>query len=169
MITHTYGGKEQFMRIVVGTDGACSGNPGPGGWGWTTEDGSLKDYGLAQDTTNQQMEIMAAARALHGLRSHPQASALREIVISSDSRYVVDCMNKKWYVGWKNRGWKTSGGSPVKNLDLWMKLLRWRFFWEKAGVTVTFEWVKGHAGNQLNEAADRLAVRGRDEAKRARL
>ena len=156
------------MRVEVGTDGACSGNPGPGGWGFVTGDGKVSGYGAEQDTTNQRMEVLAAARALHTLGKDLRYRNTTELIIVTDSKYLVDCMEKKWYVGWEARGWLTSGKTPVKHERLWKTLIKIVRVWEAHGTRVEFKWVKGHSGHPLNEAADKLAVRGRDEAKRDR-
>lgn len=137
--------------LEVWTDGACSGNPGPGGWGWITNEGSLKRHGNGGHpaTTNQRMEIQAVLEALTVVTERP-------IVVVSDSQYVINGCTK-WWPGWVKRGWKNSKGEAVANRDLWEPLLR--LVVDKG---VTFRWVKGHAGHALNEAADRLAVAGRE-------
>lgn len=137
------------------TDGACSGNPGPGGWGaiLIARDGDtvLKERELnggAAQTTNNQMELMAAISALEALE---RASA---VTVVTDSSYVKDGITT-WIHGWKKRGWKTAGNKPVKNEDLWKRLDA-----AQARHTVTWEWVKGHAGHPENERADELARAG---------
>lgn len=137
------------------TDGACSGNPGPGGWGaiLIARDGDtvLKERELnggAALTTNNQMELMAAISALEALE---RASA---VTVVTDSSYVKDGITT-WIHGWKKRGWKTAGKKPVKNEDLWKRLDA-----AQARHTVTWEWVKGHAGHPENERADELARAG---------
>ncbi len=137
------------------TDGACSGNPGPGGWGalLIARDGDevIKERELsggAEDTTNNRMELMAAISALEALE-RPSA-----LTIVTDSVYVKDGLTK-WIHGWKRNGWKTAAKKPVKNEELWKRL--------DAAVachTVTWEWVKGHAGHPENERADELARMG---------
>ena len=142
------------------TDGACSGNPGPGGWGTIliARDGNtvVKERELnggAAQTTNNQMELMAAISALEAL------SGPSKITVVTDSSYVKDGITK-WIFGWKARGWKTAGKKPVKNEELWKRL---------EGATqrhdVTWEWVKGHAGHPENERADELARAGMDPFK----
>ena len=142
------------------TDGACSGNPGPGGWGaiLIARDGNtvVKErelHGGAAQTTNNQMELMAAISALEAL------SGPSKITVVTDSSYVKDGITK-WIFGWKARGWKTAGKKPVKNEELWKRL---------EGATqrhdVTWEWVKGHAGHPENERADELARAGMDPFK----
>lgn len=136
-------------RVEVFTDGACSGNPGPGGWGAILRyNGVEKELsGGHRDTTNNRMEMMAVVMALESL-TRPCV-----VHICTDSRYVIDGV-EKWLDGWKKRGWKTAGREPVKNAELWKRL--------DAAVrahTVTFEWVKGHAGHVENERVDELARR----------
>lgn len=137
------------------TDGACSGNPGPGGWGVLMlameGDRVLKERELCggeEDTTNNRMELLAAISALDALE---RRSAL---TIVTDSSYVKDGLTK-WIHGWKRNGWKTSAKKPVKNEDLWKRL-------DEAASRhdVTWEWVKGHAGHPENERADELARQG---------
>jgi ribonuclease HI len=142
------------------TDGACSGNPGPGGWGalLVARDGdrivkSRELNGGAAETTNNRMELLAAITALETLE---RATAL---TIVTDSSYVKDGITK-WIHGWKARGWKTAARKPVKNEDLWRRL--------EAATTrhdVTWEWVKGHAGHPENEQADALARAGMEPFK----
>lgn len=137
------------------TDGACSGNPGPGGWGvlMRAMDGNtiLKERELSggeAETTNNRMELMAAITALETLE-RPSA-----ISIVTDSAYVKDGVTK-WIFGWKANGWKTAAKKPVKNVELWQRLDE-----AQAKHTVTWEWVKGHAGHPENERADELARAG---------
>lgn len=153
------------MKLELATDGACSGNPGPGGWGFVTADGELEGYGSEAHTTNQRMEVMAAARALLAVGKASRYRGTTELVVLTDSKYLVDCMTQKWYAGWERRGWKTASKTPVKHEQLWKSLIKLVRAWEARGTTVTFTWVKGHNGHWLNEQADKLAVRGRDEAK----
>jgi ribonuclease HI/uncharacterized phage-like protein YoqJ len=127
------------------TDGACSGNPGPGGWAWVVPDGAFRS-GSADHTTNQRMEITAAFDAVESLDGR--------LVVVSDSTYVVNCFRDRWWDGWLERGWVNAKKEPVKNRDLWepfIELVRSRG-------DVTFEWVKGHNDDPWNEVADRLAV-----------
>lgn len=139
-------------RPEVWTDGACSGNPGPGGWGWITPEG---EFGAGPDpaTTNQRMEIMAVVDALTTLKMRP-------IEVVSDSQYVINGATK-WHHGWAKKGWTNSKGQPVANRDLWEQLI-------PLLEGVTFRWVKGHAGHALNEAADQLAVGARDSQREHR-
>lgn len=136
----------ETSRTTVFTDGACSGNPGPGGWAWAVPDGPWAS-GADPHTTNQRMEIAAV---LDALRVLPGA-----VDVVSDSTYVVNCFNDRWWVGWIKRGWKNSQRKPVANRDLWEPLIdevRAR------GDAVTFRWVKGHSGDRWNDRVDQLAV-----------
>lgn len=129
---------------VAYTDGACRGNPGPGGWAWAVPNGPWAS-GFDPDTTNQRMEITAALRAIEAL---PGA-----VHVVSDSTYVVNCFRDGWWRGWIERGWRNSRKEPVANRDLWeplVELVRER--------EVTFAWVKGHSGDPMNDVVDRLAV-----------
>lgn len=130
-------------------DGACSGNPGPGGYGAIVEgpDGTEELSRGYRNTTNNRMELRGAIAALESVPRGAKA------VLSTDSRYVVDAIEKKWVDGWKRRGWRKADGGEVKNVDLWMLLLD-----ACAGKTVRFRWVEGHAGDPGNERCDRLAV-----------
>lgn len=143
---------EPGAAVVVYADGACSGNPGPGGWGvhMRVGDRHIDLCGGQAQTTNNRMELMGAIVALHA------AQAAREITLRLDSRYVLDGL-KSWVHGWKRRGWTTSTGDPVKNQDLWQALdgRAQRY----PGVLV-LEWVRGHAGDPGNERADELARAG---------
>ncbi len=141
------------------TDGACSRNPGPGGWGVVLRYGTQEKElygGEAAETTNNRMELMAAIQALECL-NRPIAVRLH-----TDSTYVRDGITK-WVAGWKRNGWKTSARQPVKNVDLWQRL--------DAATNrhqVDWHWVKGHAGHPENERADRLAAKGLGEVMGAR-
>ena len=131
-------------REKIFTDGACSGNPGPGGWAWVIP-GSGFSSGYAEQTTNQRMELTAAYEAVLNNQG--------PLEIVSDSKYVVDCFNDEWWKGWIKRNWKNSQRKPVANRDLWEPFLN-----EALERDVIFTWVKGHAGNQWNDIADQLAV-----------
>jgi len=131
--------------LLVYTDGACSGNPGPGGWAWATVDGQQASGGQPL-TTNQRMEIAAALRAVDALPG--------ELVVVSDSSYVVNCFRDGWWRGWLARGWVNSQRKPVANRDLWQPLVEL----VQARGNVTFRWVKGHSGDPMNDLVDRLAV-----------
>jgi ribonuclease HI len=131
----------------VYTDGACSGNPGPGGWAWAVAPaGEPYGVGGAPHTTNQRMEIQAVLEALRVLPG--------PIEIVSDSTYVVHCFRDQWWAGWLRKGWKNSKGEPVANRDLWEPLIEL----VRSRGDVTFRWVKGHSGEPMNDVVDRLAV-----------
>jgi ribonuclease HI len=131
--------------MIAYTDGACSGNPGPGGWAWAVPGGRWAS-GAAARTTNQRMELQAALEALRSLDG--------SLDVVSDSTYVVNCFRQRWWVGWKNSGWKNSQRKAVANRDLWEPLID---LYVGRG-DVTFRWVKGHSGDPLNDFVDRLAV-----------
>ena len=138
----------KIVRIY--TDGACSGNPGPGGWGalmlWNGHEKEMN--GGEDDTTNNRMEMMAVIKALEAVKGNPK------IEIYTDSKYVMRGMTV-WLEGWKAKGWKTASKKPVKNVDLWQEM--------DALVSqhdISFHWVKGHSGHPENERADSLAVAG---------
>ncbi len=133
---------------TIYTDGACSGNPGPGGWGAViiTDGGEQELFGSEPETTtNNRMGLMAAIRALEFLKG------TSEVILYSDSKYLIDGITK-WLSNWKTRNWKTASGDPVKNKDLWQRLAA-----VKEKHHVTFRWVKGHSGVPGNERADTLA------------
>ena len=140
----------EAKRVVVHTDGACSGNPGPGGWGAIIEfDGREKElFGGAPATTNNRMELTAAIEALAALKK-PAA-----VDFYTDSQYLRGGVNG-WIAGWQKNGWKTADRKPVKNVDLWQKLDAMA-----AQHDVRWHWVKGHAGTHGNERADALANEG---------
>jgi len=131
--------------LRVWTDGACSGNPGPGGWAWATEDGRQASGGSPR-TTNQRMEIQAALEAVRALDG--------PLVVMSDSTYVVNCFRDGWWQGWLARGWLTSAKKPVVSRDLWEPLVTL----VRDRGDVTFQWVKGHSGDPMNDLVDALAV-----------
>lgn len=139
--------------VVIHTDGACRGNPGPGGWGVVLRYGDNEKFlwGGEAETTNNRMELMAAIVALETLT--------RECTVDlyTDSQYVRQGITE-WMVDWKRRGWKTAARKPVKNQDLWMRLDT-----AAARHQIRWHWVKGHAGDPGNERADELANRGIDE------
>jgi ribonuclease HI len=143
-------GTRAMTRVTIYTDGACSGNPGPGGWG------AILRYGQHQrelkggeaDTTNNRMELMAAISALEAL-TRPCA-----IDLYTDSNYVRGGV-MEWMTGWKKNGWRTADKKPVKNIDLWQRLDE-----AQSRHAIAWHWVKGHAGNELNERADELAREG---------
>ena len=139
--------------ISIFTDGACRGNPGPGGWGVLIllEGEEITLYGGENSTTNNQMEMMAAIKALEYFREK------KSIELVTDSNYLKDGI-EKWIHGWKKNGWKTSAKKQVKNQELWMKIDTLNHFHE-----VQWKWVKGHSGHRENEIADLLANKGIDE------
>ncbi|MCW9025161.1 MAG: ribonuclease HI [Gammaproteobacteria bacterium] len=140
-------------RIAVWTDGACRGNPGPGGWGALLRfgDNEKRLFGGEAETTNNRMELMAAIMALESLN---QAC---EVSLTTDSKYVMHGITE-WMDNWKKRGWKTSAKKPVKNVDLWQRLDT-----AVQNHQVEWHWVKGHSGHIENEIADQLANQGIDE------
>ena len=137
-------------RVEIFTDGACSGNPGPGGWGVLLRAGKTEKElcGGAAATTNNRMELMAAIQALEALK-RPAS-----VILHTDSTYVKDGITR-WIHGWKKNGWKTAAKKPVKNVDLWQRLEA-----ALARHEVDWRWLKGHAGHDGNERADALARKG---------
>ena len=139
--------------VEIFTDGACSGNPGPGGWGAILRcKGKEKELsGGEAHTTNNRMELTAVIKALEALKFPCQ------VLITTDSKYVSEAVTKGWAVGWKKRGWKKGDGKPALNPDLWEQLLALLEVH-----IVEFNWIKGHAGHPENERCDRMAVEQRD-------
>ena len=136
--------------ILIYTDGACSGNPGPGGWAWAcAPDGVPNGSGGAAHSTNQRMEVQAV---LEALRAHADVPA-GGLTIVSDSTYVVNCFRDRWWVKWQQNGWKNSKKEPVANRDLWEPLVAL-----VQQVRPVFRWVKGHSGDPMNDLVDQLAV-----------
>jgi len=142
--------------IVIYTDGACSGNPGPGGWGALLNyKGNLKEIcGGDAETTNNRMELTAAIEAINALKQHST------VELHTDSTYVKDGITK-WMVNWKKNGWKTAAKKPVKNKDLWLALDE-----AISQHQISWKWVKGHAGDPGNEKADALANKGMEKFKK---
>ncbi len=142
--------RETTDTVDIYTDGACKGNPGPGGWGALLRMGGHEKemFGGAPQTTNNRMELTAVIRALAALKRSTRA------VVHTDSQYVQKGISE-WIKGWKTRGWMTSDRKPVKNVDLWKELDAL-----VAQHEVTWRWVRGHAGHVENERADALANRG---------
>lgn len=136
-------------KVKIYTDGACSGNPGPGGWGAILVfNGHEKELsGGEKNTTNNRMELSGAIYALKALREPC------EVELTSDSKYLTDAILKGWVYSWKKNGWKKSDKKPALNVDLWEELLELLEIHD-----VKFIWVKGHAGHEYNERCDRLAV-----------
>lgn len=131
---------------IVFTDGACRGNPGPGGWAWAVPGGRWAS-GAADHTTNQRMEVTAVLEALCALPG--------PLSIWSDSTYVVNCFRDRWWEGWLRRDWRNSQRKPVANRDLWEPLID---LYRSRAAELSFHWVKGHAGNLLNDFVDQRAV-----------
>ena len=131
--------------VSVFTDGACSGNPGPGGWAWAV-DRTTYAFGSEPVSTNQRMEIRAALEAVTALE--------RPLLVVSDSTYVVNCFRDRWWEGWLSRGWLTSAKKPVANRDLWEPLIG--LYVDRGDIA--FDWVKGHSGDRMNDLVDALAV-----------
>jgi ribonuclease HI len=150
-------GKGGLPHVVIHTDGACSGNPGPGGWGVILEFGETKKEmkGGEPHTTNNRMELMAAITALETLKKPCRVD------LYTDSQYVRNGI-MTWINSWKKNGWKTADKKPVKNVELWQRLDL-----ALGEHQVTWHWVKGHAGHDLNERADELAREGLAEARLA--
>lgn len=146
-----------MKHVDIFTDGACSGNPGAGGYGVVLRCGGFEKElsGGAADTTNNRMELSGVIAALAALKEPCH------VTLTTDSKYVVDSVTKGWVYGWQKRGWKKADKSPALNVDLWEQLLPLL-----ARHTVEFVWVKGHAGHPENERCDTLAVMERDRFRR---
>ncbi len=142
-----------MKQVTIYTDGACSGNPGPGGWGAVLMYGDNKKElsGGHPDTTNNRMELLGVITALSVLKEPCK------VELYTDSQYIVNAINEGWVAGWQRRGWRRKDG-PVKNLDLWKELLPLL-----ETHVVTFNWVKGHAENEYNNRCDELAVAERQK------
>jgi len=145
-------------QVVIYTDGACSGNPGPGGWGAVMLSGENRKEicGGELATTNNRMELMGAIQALEALKKSCK------VELHTDSTYVMKGISE-WIHAWKRRGWRTADGKPVKNDDLWRRLDEAR-----SRHDVSWRWVKGHAGHELNERADELARQGLSDTRATR-
>lgn len=146
-------------KVEIYTDGACSGNPGKGGYGivlrYKKSDGTYISKELSEGfecTTNNRMELLAAVIALESLTKSC------DVTLCSDSKYLIDAIEKNWLENWVSKGWKTASKKPVKNVDLWK-----RFIEAKKKHNVKFTWVKGHAGHEFNEICDKLAVAAYNE------
>lgn len=142
-----------MKEVEIFTDGACKGNPGPGGWGAIMRSGGHEKelYGGAPNTTNNRMEMMAAIEALKALNQRCH------VKLTTDSQYLRKGITE-WIAGWKRKGWKTASRQPVKNAELWQELDKL-----VAGQDVEWHWVKGHSGHPENERADQLANKGVEE------
>lgn len=145
-----------MKKIEMFTDGACSGNPGPGGWGTILRYGKTEKEltGGEADTTNNRMELTAVIEGLSALKESC------EVDLYTDSKYVCDAVTKRWVYGWREKGWIKADKKPALNVDLWQKLLD---LLEKH--TVNFIWIKGHAGHEENERCDRMAVESSQKVK----
>ncbi|HEX5393556.1 MAG TPA: ribonuclease HI [Rhodocyclaceae bacterium] len=150
--------ENQNQIVDIYTDGACSGNPGPGGWGAILRLGAVEKemFGGERDTTNNRMEMMAVIEALRALKRPVRAR------VHTDSQYVQKGISE-WVAGWKRRGWKTADKKPVKNVDLWQALDQ-----EASRHDLEWLWVRGHNGHPENERADELARRGVEKARSGR-
>ena len=144
-----------MKEVELFTDGACRGNPGPGGWGVLLRYGKVEKhlYGGERETTNNRMELQAAIEGLKALK-HPCL-----VILTTDSEYLRQGITS-WIANWKKRGWKTANKKPVKNMDLWQQLEPLT-----ESHRISWHWIKGHSGHRENEIADQLANRGIDELK----
>lgn len=142
-----------MKKVNLYSDGACSGNPGPGGYGAILEyNGTEREIsGGEKDTTNNRMELMGVIAGLEALKEPC------EVTVTTDSKYVADAFNKNWILSWQKKGWKKADGKPVLNKELWIRLLQ-----AMERHKVTFVHIKGHAGHEYNERCDKIAVRERD-------
>ncbi len=145
---------ENKTKVEIYTDGACSGNPGKGGYGailvYIDKNGQKHEKEFSKgyiNTTNNQMELLAAIVALEGLKKPC------EVILTSDSKYLTDAINQKWLDSWIRNGWRTASKSPVKNVELWKRLID-----AMKPHNIKFIWVKGHNGHPYNERCDQLAV-----------
>jgi len=143
---------------IVYTDGACSGNPGPGGWAWVSlADGEIREgYGGEPVTTNNRMELLGAIEGLEAIRARVESGNLKQglVEVRTDSQYVKNGVTS-WIASWKRNGWRTAGKTPVKNKDLWERLDVL-----SASLGARWTWVEGHSGEAWNERCDELARRG---------
>lgn len=145
------------MKVRIYTDGACSENPGPGGWAsvWICDDNIKVKSGCNPKTTNNQMELTAVVVSLRRIVSNHCKGDTYEVY--SDSAYVVNSINNNWIERWRLNGWKTSKGDDVKNVELWIECLKLLSQMKQMGIKITFIKVKGHSGDTLNEYADEIA------------
>lgn len=147
-----------MKQIRIFTDGACSGNPGPGGWAavFVIDDKHRILRGGESNTTNNRMELIAVVESLKKIKSSKKVSD-REYIISSDSAYVINTIKQNWLRKWADNNWMTAKDEPVKNLDLWKECLQLMDLLERTGINISYCKVKGHAGHPLNELADQIA------------
>ncbi len=140
-------------EVEIFSDGACSGNPGPGGWGAILRyrESEKELSGGESETTNNRMELMGVISALETLKEPCQ------VKVFTDSKYIANAFTEKWLENWQKNGWKTAGKKPVKNRELWERLLK-----QAAIHQLEWQWIKGHAGHPENERCDELAVAARD-------
>lgn len=148
-----------MRNLIIYTDGACSGNPGPGGYAFVLVDKDkdlelLRIQGAKEQTTNNAMELTAIVRALKHTLSYYKIYGKTEITILSDSAYCINSVNQKWLWGWKNNNWKTKENVEIKNKELWVELYNMLL---TPGVNFTFKKIKGHSGNKYNELVDKAA------------
>ncbi|MDD3148902.1 MAG: ribonuclease HI [Candidatus Riflebacteria bacterium] len=145
--------EKELKEISVFSDGACSGNPGPGGWGAILryKESEKELSGGERETTNNRMELMGVISALESLKEPCQ------VRVFTDSKYIANAFTEKWLENWQKNGWKTAGKKPVKNKELWERLLK------QASIhKLEWQWIKGHSGHPENERCDQLAVAARD-------
>ncbi len=145
--------EKEFKDVIVFSDGACSGNPGPGGWGAILryKESEKELSGGERETTNNRMELMGVISALESLKEPCQ------VKVFTDSKYIANAFIEKWLENWQKNGWKTAGKKPVKNRELWERLLK-----QSSIHRLEWQWIKGHAGHPENERCDQLAVAARD-------
>lgn len=147
-----------IATYIVYTDGACSGNPGPGGWAWVSlADGEIREgYGGEKVTTNNRMELLGAIEGLEAIRGRLESGDLKQgaVEVRTDSQYVKNGVTS-WIASWKRNGWRTAGKTPVKNKDLWERLDSL-----SSQLGARWTWVEGHSGEAWNERCDELARRG---------
>lgn len=151
------------MKVRIYTDGACSENPGPGGWAsiWVSDNHIKVISGCNPKTTNNQMELIAVVvslkRVMNILTTSSNPWMSKEYEIYSDSAYVINSINNNWIERWRLNGWKTSKGDAIKNVELWVECLKLLSKIRQMGIKITFIKVKGHSGDTLNEYADEIA------------
>lgn len=151
--------------VEIWTDGACSKNPGPGGWAAVSNFNNGPMYiltGTEKNSTNQRMEISAVFNGLKKSYAHFKEKGIDSINVYSDSAYVCNCMNDKWYNNWRKNGWKNSKKQPVINQELWEALLENKEYIESNDIKINFIKVKGHTDDEMNNLCDRLAVYARE-------